>query len=88
MSETTETPPTTETEASADKRERRTFPIRLMAQEPGGAWSFVKDVEAFGTIADAEKWISASGTPGVAYLMPRITGCKRRPPTKLEDVVI
>lgn len=87
MSETTETT-TTENEAAADKRERRTFPIRVLSQEPSGGWALVKDVEPFATIDAAEKWIERSGKEGTPYMMARVIGAKRRPPSKLEDVAI
>lgn len=81
----TTTPPTEPT-PSTDKRERRAFPIRLLS-EPGIGWALVPVLE-FTTIEAAEKWIAASGAPGVAYMMARVIGAKRRPPAKLEDVAI
>lgn len=89
MSETTTETTTSETEASADKRERRTFPIRLLAQDASGAWQLLREFvheQPFTTIDAAEKWIVANGAPGVAYMMARVIGAKRRPPAKLEDV--
>lgn len=86
MSDTTDTPaPDTDT---AEKRERRTFPIRLLAQSDAGTWHVVPAFEPVNTIDAAEKWISSLGVPGTAYMMARIIGAKRRPPTKLEDVAI
>lgn len=86
MSETETTTP--ETEASADKRERRSFPIRVLSQEPSGGWVLVQGVDTFATIDAAEKWIERSGREGVPYMMARVIGAKRRPPAKLEDVAI
>lgn len=93
MSDTTDTtataaPDTDVDTDTAEKRERRKFPIRLMSQDANGGWHFVKDIDSFATIDAAEKWIATSGAPSAAYLMPRVIGCKRRPPTKLEDVAI
>lgn len=78
--------PPAETEAA--KRERRNFPIRLLySQDEGLTWRLLKDPQ-LNTIEQAEKWIADNGVPGTAYMMARVIGAKRRPPTKLEDVVL
>lgn len=94
MSDTITTPtsespgPLTIEGETAEKRERRSFPIRLFAQEANGAWLHAKDVESFTTIEQAERWIERTGATGIAYMMARVIGAKRRPPTRLEDVAI
>lgn len=81
-----ETEPPASTETPAAKRERASYPIRLM-REDGETFAKPSGPE-FSTIEQAERWILRDGEPGVTYLLARVIGARRRPKPTLEEVTL
>lgn len=71
--------PADPTDTAAAKRERQTYPIRVLSRQPDGDWSLVPPVAApsFDTIAKAERWLMAEGNDGETFLLARIIGGPR-----------
>jgi len=89
MSEQTETAETAP-EAPAEKAasERRSFPIRVFAKTAEGAWLLAAGVEPFDEIAAAERWVKASGSDGVTYLLARTIGVREVEPRRVKEVAL
>lgn len=82
-------PAPTEPAATPDKRERRTFPIRLFVGRggPEEGWTLMP-LAPFDTIAAAERWIRVSGADDACYLMARVIGASQVRPRAVVDVVL
>jgi hypothetical protein len=87
MTDETQTPETKEPDAAA-KRERQTYPIRLLVRrtDANGAtsWSPLGD-HSFDTIAAAERWVKVEGVENATYLLARVIGAREVLPRKMTE---
>lgn len=79
--------PTPDTSAAA-KRERASYPIRLLPQIDATSYGPPLDGVSFATIEQAERWVRDSGTPGATYMLARVVGGRRMPPRVVEEVAL
>ncbi len=78
--------PTTETDKA--RRERASYPIRLLPQIDATTYGPPLDGVSFATIEQAERWVRDSGMPGLTYMLARVIGGRRMPPRTVEDVTL
>ena len=75
--EPTPDPPKPEADTAAAKRERQTYPIRVLAKRPDGGWDLVPGAPSFDTIAKADRWLFTEGADGATFLLARVIGGPR-----------
>lgn len=80
--------PDTPIETPDARRERASYPIRLLPQTDAGTYGPPLDGASFATIEQAGRWVRDSGTPGVTYMLARVIGGRRMPPRVVEDVAL
>lgn len=87
---TPEPPPATAPTTEADKarRERASYPIRLLPQIDATTYGAPLPDVQFATLEQAERWVRDSGTPGATYMLARVVGGRRMPPRTVEDVTL
>lgn len=84
--DTTQAPETTP-ETPAEKRERRSFPIRIFVRGEGG-WSLVADVPGFDEQREAERWVKAQGVDSATYMLARVIGAREVSPRTVREVTL
>lgn len=82
------TPAAPANEADKARRERASYPIRLLPQIDATTYGPPLPDVQFGTIEQAERWVRDSGTPGATYMLARVIGGRRMPPRTVEDVTL
>lgn len=86
MTEETQPTETREPDAAA-KRERATYPIRLLVKrtdQSGTAYVPLAD-HSFDTIAAAERWVKTEGAENAVYLLARVIGAREVLPRKMTE---
>lgn len=71
------TKPADPPDTAAAKRERQTYPIRVLAKRLDGGWELLAGAPAHDTIAKAERWVMSEGADGATFLLARIIGGPR-----------
>lgn len=76
--------PAAETPEAKAKRTRTTFPWRILRVDEGALYP-MRDSPEFSELREALAWISAHGTPGMAYRPARLAPAQRLS-IKLEEI--
>ncbi len=84
---TEETATETKSEPDAAKRERQTYPIRILLKrtDPSGTAYVPLADHSFDTIAAAERWVKAEGAENATYLLARVIGAREVLPRKMTE---